>query len=996
MTGIIIQETAVVLVEVGAHCSSFVVINGIDEMPDVMRTLLVLDSKTKNMMVYLFVKENESSSVVLKTSMFALEPMTASGRVSAENAVLLLGVWQESETEAPLQQSVVRKRLSIVLVDRKEGVVQWGNVECEIDIISFLFTPLSTRQSWTEVWEFNTFSFYHIQSVISQFSVVAVQSSSFRDTVSENINNGTVTFASYDVIRIHVLSGRVEIIRFEANFTEAQLQISSMDNTNRHLQLLLNKQQTLLSLYDSIHDSTLMIAKIDTWTQYMDAANGSRDNVLQMAPSPSVLISEHHLVEYRDIFQASLVFFVDTSTYDYGVVRIRQVECTENARADSTTFFRCACRAGYKADPAWEEHGGNIKCVACAVSSFCPREFDLLSTGCAAESLLQAECLPVNNITKCPPGYKQQKGGCVLCGDREYCFHGQGFACPSNSGSLLVRGASEAAECVCLPGYFQANLTERLVCHECAVPFFCAESRQQHCMLNMATNVSKASSNRSCECVSGFYRSQTNAQETCSEIPIGSWSSKDSPHGLQKCPSTRTTRFPRSTAIDDCVCSAGFRENNTSAYTDCVSCVGQEVCPVGTGSHETVTFCTKYKQIANHQHDACVCTAGFYDFRLNLLEDQSTKRSRQDLVCVPCALGYYCPFYDGIVQSNSIVKCPYKMTSMPGTTSKNGCFCEQSDHTAVESTVAPFFELECRCPDTHYETEYTNICVLCPPRMYVPLRNKILNTFGQASCECQPGFFKTDAGPQVCAVCPPGHFCPRETRGRPRPCPHGSFGPATGQSNIMACLQCPKSFIRNDTGVLGASTSQLQDMHVQGSVVDCFSVFVPIYTNRPLLFTDTSFIFVVRSGDVQTHHIVATVARIFNFRSLLIEAIASVGQIQYTIKLTKDFFEVCLHGVSKMSSLWGKLRASSPEAPTLYLSFIRHIFCDTMLRIAVNLYGSHVFFSACYLPMDRHALLGETLLTNLRLLVEKKFLGSRRAPSALAKTHKAENHEIST
>ena len=77
-----------------------------------------------------------------------------------------------------------------------------------------------------------------------------------------------------------------------------------------------------------------------------------------------------------------------------------------------------------------------------------------------------------------------------------------------------------------------------------------------------------------------------------------------------------------------------------------------------------------------------------------------------------------------------------------------------------------------------------------------------------------------------------------------------------------------------------------------------------------------------------------------------------------------------------MSPLWNQIRTSSPESPTLYLSLIRHIFCDTMLRIATNRHGSDVFFSACYLPMDRHALLGTPSLLPAPNRVKSTFRNS--------------------
>ena len=349
--------------------------------------------------------------------------------------------------------------------------------------------------------------------------------------------------------------------------------------------------------------------------------------------------------------------------------------------------------------------------------------------------------------------------------------------------------------------------------------------------------------------------------------------------------------------------------------------------------------------------------------------------------CILCPAGFFCPQERETKVLPTIIKCPHKTTSHPGTPGESGCFCQQSDRNLVASAVPPF-ALQCLCASSHYESEHDNACTPCPINMFVSAQS-MLRLPRSPACTCVSGFYpkitvlQDDSRATECVVCPAGFYCAAgQTDDGPVPCPLGTFGPAIGQGSERGCLQCPVSsftvqsgshnrstYSKNSSGSAdGASVEGkrtiLNAQALQGSVVDCFSTYTPVHTSRELDLDVCSFVFVVFSNEMHRKALLAALHRIFNHRLVSVDVVSTLGRIQFSVTLTNDFLVAILFAMSKIDAVWSSLRAVSQQNPTLYLSVARYVLCDSVRQIAHDLYTGKVDISVCYMPMDRMTSIG--------------------------------------
>jgi len=417
--------------------------------------------------------------------------------------------------------------------------------------------------------------------------------------------------------------------------------------------------------------------------------------------------------------------------------------------------------------------------------------------------------------------------------------------CPANSETSLARGAVDASECVCKPGYFHTanpaasntHTHAHLICEECSAPHYCAGSHIHTCPQNMSTVANRAKSNASCQCWTGFFELHTSTGQNmgCREVPVAYFEDFDSKQPT-KCPPPQTTLHTKSTSPAQCVSAGGYKADPIQDTAKCVPCVSDEVCAIASRG-PVVGRCDQYKQVVNVKHDACVCEAGFLD---NKLMQQGAMR------CIPCPAGFYCPQQRESTVRQAIFKCLFKRTSHPGTPSQTGCFCEQSDKILIAST-APLFELRCLCASSHYDSVDNNACKPCPQHIFESIQSLLSATSAQASgCVCVSGFYATllvlddDTSVTQCILCPAGHFCTAGQRNTaPTACPLGTFGPSVGQASNSGCLACPSVMPTTQGGAGGRSTIAASAVAInnaahtlQGTVVDCFLTYTPMYTSR--------------------------------------------------------------------------------------------------------------------------------------------------------------------
>ena len=196
----------------------------------------------------------------------------------------------------------------------------------------------------------------------------------------------------------------------------------------------------------------------------------------------------------------------------------------------------------------------------------------------------------------------------------------------------------------------------------------------------------------------------------------------------------------------------------------------------------------------------------------------------------------------------------------------------------------------------------------------------------------------------TCVLCPKGYFCPAsQDNAQPLPCPEGTFGPSPGQRSDTGCLACPSHRHHTTTRVVVNSTlaTQLSNtslvsnsismalpsgaQRLQGSVLDCFVEFTPVYYSRELDFDTSSFIFVVHSNQVKTNEIQKIVQRIFDVHFESIEVVSGFNRIQYSIQLTPALSSCILLVISQMNDHWAVIRAETANNIDFYATMIRYV-----------------------------------------------------------------------
>jgi len=949
---------------------------------DILGTVLVFDSDRVSVDVHLFVRLAGQQRAGIVTSSLSILDTTASTSMQPRSTELILG-WVDFGTAASSSadtSATMPVSVYVMFIDVPHGLVLRGYFETSMDGGEHKLSTVT--QEWTEMWRFASSSYYAALAVPSFFAVVAFQASDEEETAARLADVGQNISAErplHDLIRLDLLSGEFTTTQFQSN-KSALLQLV------RPSTLKLDTEQQYVAVCDpagpaeqSGTEFGMEVARVylSSWQTSPNATAATTGATMSTTPcnggttqqtpqgAQLVLLTPTQRVSYRDLFQeqSSMLFFEDTDGHSFGILALEYVPCEHGAWAHADSFFQCVCRPGYRP----RVHAGELNdCVRCGHAETC-----------------SADAPPNSNVSKCSPGFRLNSGGggCEMCGQDEFCYNSRGNACPNNSHTSHTLGAVHVSDCVCNPGFHSDSHTNRddttatataaihSVCTACRRPFYCTQSRVRTCRENTSTVVDMARDSGFCRCWPGYFEAvpvvanglvAQDMQPTCNEAPLGTYTS---PSGLVQCPARHTTLHTQSTSISQCVCDGGYktaRKQGNSAGYECVPCAMDEMCAVGSGG--VPARCdTASKQVVNHRHDACVCEAGFYD-------EMATQAG--GMQCVACPAGHYCPQENVAKVQQTILQCPHQTTSHPGTPSVSGCFCKQSDRSLMTGPVAPF-TLQCLCANTHYES-MDNICTACPANMFVSLQTMFSLAVvlpRVSACVCVSGFYRQqqagneiNQGGSTCLTCPVGHFCPAgQNSNGPLPCPVGTFGPSLGQRSVRGCLACPPSAASLSLSNLSNASSGAR-LSLQGTVVDCFLEFTPVFSSRELHFDACSFVFVVFSKNVKSAAVSQAVMRVFQHKLLQssLDVVSSRNRIQYSVTLTHEFFLDILSLVSHMYDTWSTIRSHSQHNPTFYASIVRYIFCDTMLRIADDLHPNSVDVAVCYLPMDRMTTVGKS------------------------------------
>jgi len=241
-------------------------------------TVLVLDSSgiSLSIIVNVFVRDLQGRGANVVTSSFSLQDTSANMLLQPLDTHLL-SAFLDFDGELSDSRGVVRVEdampmatrnkivvLLVMLMDKQRGLVYKGVLEARMHSESFKLSLVG--QTWTEMWRFQTQSYYTTFALPSQFSVIAYQAS---DTalVTEELSltgrNMSNTTSYYDLVKLDLLSGKACVNRIVSNKTFVQEVLRpSFFNVNRG--------DTVVSLCDpsdgpEYRGSELARVDISTW-----------------------------------------------------------------------------------------------------------------------------------------------------------------------------------------------------------------------------------------------------------------------------------------------------------------------------------------------------------------------------------------------------------------------------------------------------------------------------------------------------------------------------------------------------------------------------------------------------------------------------------------------------------------------------------------------------------------------------------------------------------
>ena len=218
------------------------------------------------------------------------------------------------------------------------------------------------------------------------------------------------------------------------------------------------------------------------------------------------------------------------------------------------------------------------------------------------------------------------------------------------------------------------------------------------------------------------------------------------------------------------------------ALGDCNTCLGGELCPMGTISP---LDCPSGSFCGAGDTTPTTCNPGSY-LPLNNVPDSRTTTQAD---CLACPLGHYC-----LIGSSNPTPCPvgtYR-DSLSGTADTDcadcpvGKACPFEGITDVNTAVA--------CDYGHY----------CPAKSSYPqglpcaagkFSDNTDNTLATDCVDCAAGYYcsagaNTFTNPPV--ECPEGYYCPAGSlSGTTNPCPGGSYSSNTGLTANTECTACP-------------------------------------------------------------------------------------------------------------------------------------------------------------------------------------------------------------
>lgn len=467
---------------------------------------------------------------------------------------------------------------------------------------------------------------------------------------------------------------------------------------------------------------------------------------------------------------------------DFFCANDTQTICPPNSSAlpQQEQVDHCICDELFRSDSSGASH-----CVLCSDNLVCHGSVDGISAGEIEHCSLALPDHPastnVNQRCVCPLGSFCGDGMdnhscsatgdvCTYCTENNYCNDNRIFACAENTTSPA--NSFHVSHCVCASGFYR---TSSGPCYICPVGSFCHFEVLTTCSSydpELTTQNSGSAARSDCICKPGFFR--FNTSDLCKLCPEDHFCPSEASHALPNivaCQAHQTTANRGSYSQDQCLCDAGFFSQNTS----CAPCASGDLCK---GQHFTPEPCDIHDRIANGNHTACVCQAGF--------------EQNADMQCIPCQAGFFkntsgneacglCPDGTYHINTTTCVSCRQGSSS---SADRLSCICDSPLHL-VNDTCVP-------CSVNEY---YDDGCFGCPA---LSSTLGMDGGVGVISCHCIDGYFLS--GDTTCLPCPPNTY---EMDGTCHACTEFASSPEASVS-VEACvcdvLPCQQMVFGNCSG----------------------------------------------------------------------------------------------------------------------------------------------------------------------------------------------------
>lgn len=249
-------------------------------------------------------------------------------------------------------------------------------------------------------------------------------------------------------------------------------------------------------------------------------------------------------------------------------------------------------------------------------------------------------------------------------------------------------------------------------------------------------------------CPAGFYCPQGTGHGFLNACPLGTYSPV---RGL-------------SAAAECLVCEAGFYCPDGSSQRHSVAPIP---CPAGTFNP---------RNGSGHAFNCQPCPAGMACPNISLTAP-----------AVHCAEGYFCP--NGTVTPNQFPCPPGTFTGATNLMTAEECtICPAGKACRWGTGVNVSVALDCKpghyCPlGTPYPDRFP-----CPPGTF----SNRSNLTAAPECNiCPERFYCVGGEAAPTAVCPPGHYCPSQTRFADEfPCPPGTYNSNVSMADVTGCQNC--------------------------------------------------------------------------------------------------------------------------------------------------------------------------------------------------------------